>query len=386
LRVAYLNHGLYYGGATASLYLLLKSLEGRGVERRVFATSCRSEEMRSDFLKYALSVERVRLPQVHYNQAGRSPLHRFWMARLFPCLSFARRLSALGADILHVNTTVFPTVLGWVKGWTRAKVVVHVRELLPDYERHPMGRYLAGQILRHADAIVAISDNEAAPFRGHPRLAVMPNPFDFSVVDRVPGGFRAANGLPEDAVLVGMMGQFHRGKGHLDFLRAARILAAEPAGARLLFVMLGVPPAPPAEATGSSYWREVRALLEDRALAGRVRTFPYVYDVFPAAKALDIIVRPSVSGDPWGRDVIEAMALGKPVVATGTSGFFVRPDETGFLTPPGRPDLLAERVRLLAEDKGLRERFGRAGAERARSLCDLDRYGDRMADFYKGLV
>ena len=48
-------------------------------------------------------------------------------------------------------------------------------------------------------------------------------------------------------------------------------------------------------------------------------------------KLADFIVRPSCSNDPWGRDVIEGMSLGKVVIATGDFSGFIKNGENGFL-------------------------------------------------------
>ncbi|MBI4395886.1 MAG: glycosyltransferase family 4 protein [Elusimicrobia bacterium] len=378
-NVAYLGHGLYFGGATASLFLLLKSLRDAPFEKHVFVTRCRSEEMKKDFLKFCRSVDLVRLPQIHYNQASQSTFPQYLLRRGFPCVSFARELSRRKIDILHVNTTVFPHLYFWVKRICRVKIVTHVRELLSVPGNGFIRRDVIGTIRKYSDAIVTISDNEAAPFEGHPGLAVMPNPFDFSSIDSMETGWRRERRIPEDCVLVAMMGKFHPSKGHLDFLQALKILLKEGACRQpFRFVMMGVDSA-------GDYHGEVRRFIEDNELQERLLILPYTYEIFEALKAMDVVVRPSPSGDPWGRDIIESMAFGKPVVATGTSEFYVRQNATGHLVPPRDPAALAAKIAELVNDRARREAFGRAGAERVRRMCDITAYGRRMEEIYSEL-
>ncbi len=57
-------------------------------------------------------------------------------------------------------------------------------------------------------------------------------------------------------------------------------------------------------------------------------------DVEGAMRSLHWIVRPDHDGSPWGRDVLEAMSLGRPVLATGHADCFIKPNQTGILVPP----------------------------------------------------
>lgn len=387
MRVGYLGHGLYFGGATTSLFLMLKALPSERIKKYVYVTSCRSEEMRQDFLAVAENVVRVRLPHIYCDQMSRSPNHRYWVARFFPCITFARQLIRDRIDILHVNTTVFPHVLKWVRKLTPVRIVVHVREMVPDPLRDSMARYTVKQISRWADDVVAISDNEAARFSGVPRLRVMANPFDFSSVIGTSHSFREMNGIPGDAILVGMMAQFSRRKGHLEFLEAARRVVEElGANCPVRFALFGVPDTAPSAGEGKRFWDEIQLRVRGSALVNRVSTFPYRYDIFPAIRALDVVVRPAQTADPWGRDIIESMAFGKPVVATGFSEFFVQHGRTGYLVPPNRPDLLAARILELVRNPSLRQTMGRQAVDRVRAMCDLTPYGDKVIKLYDEIL
>jgi D-inositol-3-phosphate glycosyltransferase len=73
--------------------------------------------------------------------------------------------------------------------------------------------------------------------------------------------------------------------------------------------------------------------------------------------------------ESFGLVALEAMACGRPVVASETGGlaFLVRDNETGFHVPAGDAPALADRLRRLVEDEVLRTRLGRQAAEYARS-------------------
>ena len=95
---------------------------------------------------------------------------------------------------------------------------------------------------------------------------------------------------------------------------------------------------------------------------------------------MDICVIPSLWEEPFGMVATEAMACGKPVVASKAGGLrdSVEDGVTGFHFPPGDSDTLAEKIDILLDDPSLREKMGGAGRERAERLFDWE----RIVDFY----
>jgi len=95
---------------------------------------------------------------------------------------------------------------------------------------------------------------------------------------------------------------------------------------------------------------------------------------------MDICVIPSLWEEPFGMVATEAMACGKPVVASKAGGLrdSVEDGVTGFHFPPGDAETLAEKINILLDDPSLREKMGRAGRERAERLFDWE----RIVDFY----
>ncbi len=102
--------------------------------------------------------------------------------------------------------------------------------------------------------------------------------------------------------------------------------------------------------------------------------------------ASDIFVLPSLY-EPFGLVVAEAMASGLPVVASRIGGLkeLVTP-ETGFLVEPRNPDELASKISILAGDKSLRERMGRAGRKRIEENFTWDKIARDYKSFYEELL
>jgi glycosyltransferase involved in cell wall biosynthesis len=108
-------------------------------------------------------------------------------------------------------------------------------------------------------------------------------------------------------------------------------------------------------------------------------------DDLPALlRSADLLVS-AAPADPLGAVAIAAMACGTPVAACSASGLrdAVLDGTTGVLVPPGRPDLLARRVRLLLASPLRLEAFGIAAADRARARYSWDRISRETLAVYQ---
>jgi glycosyltransferase involved in cell wall biosynthesis len=83
-------------------------------------------------------------------------------------------------------------------------------------------------------------------------------------------------------------------------------------------------------------------------------------------RAADVLVMPTVAQEALGRTAVEAMAVGRPVIASRLGGlpFTVVDGLTGLLCSPGDPDDLARKIERLLDDPELRQRLGLAGRRR----------------------
>ena len=86
--------------------------------------------------------------------------------------------------------------------------------------------------------------------------------------------------------------------------------------------------------------------------------------------ACDVVARPSRGNNPWGRETLEALAAGKPVVCTGKYQRFVEDGVTGIVSPDYDRSAFADAIIRLADDSTLRHRLGAAGRRRVATLCD----------------
>jgi len=88
----------------------------------------------------------------------------------------------------------------------------------------------------------------------------------------------------------------------------------------------------------------------------------------------DICIVPSLWQEPFGITAIEAMACGKPVIASRTGGLelIVEHGKTGFLFEPGDIEDLMQKIELLLDDEALRDKMGEEGRKRAEEFYSWD--------------
>ncbi len=177
-----------------------------------------------------------------------------------------------------------------------------------------------------------------------------------------PPAVRRRLGLPEHGPIVGAVGRLDRWKGfHVLLDVAPRLLERHP-GATL--VLVGGP-----HELDPSYAEELHAQAARLGLGERVRLVGRQTNPEEWMQAMDVVVHTS-RDEPFGMVVIEAMALGKPVVAAAEGGpaEIVTSGVDGLLAPHGdRPALAAAILRLLADER-LRARLGAAAERRAREF------------------
>jgi glycosyltransferase involved in cell wall biosynthesis len=126
---------------------------------------------------------------------------------------------------------------------------------------------------------------------------------------------------------------------------------------------------------------EMYALAQQLGVAPRIRFLGQRGDVPALMASADVLCQPNLGPEPFGIAFVEAMHAGLPVVATAIGGALEIVDPTcGILVPPQDPAALADALRRLIDDPGLRARLGAAGPARAAALCDPHRQTERLRD------
>jgi glycosyltransferase involved in cell wall biosynthesis len=167
-------------------------------------------------------------------------------------------------------------------------------------------------------------------------------------------------GLPVDGPLVGIFGRLQRWKGMHVLVEAMPSVTATIADARAVIVG-GV------HALEPDYEPALRAQIERLGLDGRVVLAGFQEDVPTWMQAMDVIVHAS-DNEPFGIVIIEAMALGKPVIATDSGGprEILTDGENGLLVPFEDSDRLSAAVVRCLKSPDEASAMGQAARARAR--------------------
>jgi glycosyltransferase involved in cell wall biosynthesis len=179
--------------------------------------------------------------------------------------------------------------------------------------------------------------------------------------------------LPPEHRLVGLISYLRSYKGHEYFIEAAaRVL---PRAKDVTFLIVGEGPE---EA-------RLRNMVASMGLSPQVRILGFRDDLLNVFRSLDLFVIPSVEGDTIPQVLMQALAMGLPVVSTtvGSIPDVVQDGRTGFVVPPRNADALAERILALLDDPALRREMGRNGRALLERDYSLARMLDRLEDVYK---
>lgn len=167
---------------------------------------------------------------------------------------------------------------------------------------------------------------------------------------------------------IGVIGRISPTKGQDVFLRAAAKVLKRLPIAR--FQIIGG-----AFFNDLEYEQEIRDLAESLGIGAAVEFIGFVSDVAERLHALDILVLPSTTPEPFGQIVVEAMAAGKPVIATNAGGVpeIISDEENGLLVQPGNVDQMADAICRLLEHPEETARIALRGRQRVADRFTIER-------------
>jgi len=252
-----------------------------------------------------------------------------------------------------------------------------------------MGRFLERRQAR-ADAVIAVSDHVARDaLQRFPaladRLETIPPGVNFDRFDpaivRADRLIRLASELrvPDGSHLVLCPARFGEDNGQKILIDALKCLDRDDVFC-LLLGSVG-PPTP--------FERELERAIEAAELHGRMQIGPYVDDMPAAYMLADAVVATGGSRQGFSRTLVEAQAMGRPVVAEdgGGAAETVRPGVTGWLAPAGDAVALAEALRsALSLPAERRAELARAAQEHARGRYGLAQTNRQLLSLYERLA
>ncbi|MBE0569819.1 MAG: glycosyltransferase [Deltaproteobacteria bacterium] len=257
------------------------------------------------------------------------------------------------------------------------------------YEERREMKAMKSAVRAGADHFIAVTERakEALVLEGvdPARITVIPMGIDTERF-RPDGGMRDSCrkglGISPGEVVVLFTGRMVWEKGVYDLVHAAKLVKAEPGGAPVRYVMVGMGP-------------EREAVMARAGEIGLGKSFLFVeshpYDrMRELFNAADLFVLPSISTRMWkeqfGMVLVEAMACGTPVVSTSSGSIPEVVGDAGILVPANDPGELAQAIASLCLDGNMRQDLGRKGRARAVGRFDSKGVAQQVGEVFDGVL
>ncbi|HQO38731.1 MAG TPA: glycosyltransferase family 4 protein [Candidatus Omnitrophota bacterium] len=349
-KLLYVITKLELGGAQTQLLSLIRGLDRSKYD--IFLFTARTGMLMDD----ALAVTGLRVHRSRFLERAVNPF--LDIPAFFELVGFMRRKKI---DIVHTHSSkagiigrfaaraagirfVHHTVHGW--SFHRFQNAA-VRSLYMFLERCAGSWTTNIIVVSEFDRRRGVECKIAAP----ERYVLIRYGIDIGAFAAARPGARSLPGIPPAALVVGMTACFKPQKAVRDFIEVARDICAS--GTDAVFVIAGDGAERPA----------VERLIAASGLQGRVKLLGWRRDMAGVVKSFDVFMLTSLwEGMPIA--VIEAMAASRPVIVTDTGGIrdLVRDGENGFIVRPGDTRAMAQKLRSLLRDGGMREAAGKIAA------------------------
>lgn len=366
LRVIQLVEDLKIGGAERVIADIAE-----GVDRNLFDASVwcvsRGGETAEELRKKGIEVRVLGIKSYH------NPLNIFRLSS---------QLKKAIPDIVHTHG-YFASVIGRLAA-RRARISVIISHVHSTYWEYKKKHILMEKALsRITDRIICCSKAVENFVRGYEKIKPEKTLMIYNGVDEdrfstVPdtSSLRAQLAIEEGASVVGTISSLTPHKGHAYLIQAAVKVHDSWPAAKFLIVGDGL----------------LRKTLEEQAgrlniassviFAGIQKNIPEVLSL------MDVFVLPSYSREGLGIAIIEAMAAGKPVVATNIGGIpeVVKDGETGYLAPPQNPEALAQAIIKLLQNPTNAKAMGKQGRIRFEKKFTKKRMLSEVENLYAALI
>jgi glycosyltransferase involved in cell wall biosynthesis len=373
LRVLCLDIEGGFGGSSRSLYESLRHMEPGAVAAEVW---CRRDgPVRARYEALGIPC-RVAAEMPRMNSLPRASRNLFGYARavreILRLKDFRAALLAATAraDLVHFNHEGLFLLAAWLRKRHAKAQTMHVRTMIP---RNTFGRWQCRRMDAANDRLVFITENERQNLEGMLGRGAEGGVI-YNVAEPPNGAVPAHPAIPADSRLkVAVLANYAWHRGVDRMVEVAEVLAAR--GRRdILFVVAGdMKLAGRLPGALGQIARAGGTLADPAAARGVGAMFLFLGHVAEPESVLaacDVLAKPTREDNPWGRDILEGLAAGKPVISIGRYDRFIESGVTGFLLAEYDAEALADTVLRLDTDRALGRRLGAEARARVASLCN----------------
>ena len=366
-NILYLDSGSGIGGGQRSLLLLLNLLDKN---RFTPFVGCLGDgAFAAEVAKTEASVVPLRLPAAH-NKTDK--VKRFTLRDLLEdfqqlqvVLQLHRFVKRHAIDLIHANSLSVALLGGIVARIHRIPILMHKRYATS----YGILDRLCERLLHR---VILVSEATRWDFAPAAKQTLIYNGVDLDAFQASPEEVAALRKelvpeAPQSGALVGVVTRITPEKG-IHFLVRAMAKLKEKTPIKLLIV------GGPYFQKDVDYMAALKAEVADLGVEDSVIFTGFLSDTRIVTSLLDIVLVPSIIPEACPRTIIEAMAVGKPVIATplGGSKELVTP-ETGLLVPPEDASAMAEALTNLATNPERLRTMGEAARKRATELFSSEK-------------
>ena len=299
-------------------------------------------------------------------------------------LKLARFLRAKQIDVVYANCVRAEMSIGLAARLTRVPSLLYIKSELGNPVIDRICFVLAEKIVFQCKT--NREDKYPMFIKLLPRkIDIVENGVDKAIIDTVYNTDKSAIqielGIQNSSINVAVVGQLYRVKGQHLVLEALSRLVGDFQNVRLYIIGDHVID------EYRAYKKELKQIIARNGLEEYVRFTGWRRDALDIIALMDIVIHPSFAeGFPFA--VLEAMALGKPVIASKVGGLreAIKDGKNGFLVAPGDVEGITERWRELLAAPELRIRMGKAAKETVFSEYLIDDKVARLAQIWTDMA
>ena len=385
--VVYIDPGTGRGGASRSLYYLVAGLD-RSRWRPVIIL-LKDNPLFDWYVKLGVSCECLTdIPRFSLGERKNWAAFAYflWRMRDFSTLSksVARALDG-DSGILHVNHENLA-----LTGWLLARRLeipwnCHIRTTpAPTWSARLVYRFIAQQCSR----VIFISQGVESHFRdlagskAKENSQIVLNPFTLSTSHKPLASALDPKRL-QFRVLT--LSNITPDKGIDRQLEVAEVLRRRNETG-IIFLICGQPQYRSMNPFKIDYFKFVLAKMREKDLGEFVEFTGHISPPEIALAASDVLIKLGRENTPWGRDLIEAMTAGLPIVTLGDDQSFVANGINGFIDSVYDPEKVADHIIKLRDNAEMRAQMGKANREKAASLFSPEISARAISMLYEELL
>ena len=375
----------YMGGSQKSLLNIMIEMKNRGYSiilatpgRSMLSQNAEKNGIRvTEFLLPGLMNTRISIGKKNFFNIFAAIYDIFIF--MISGFSILKLIKEYKSDIVHSNQMIISLSAGLACKISKVHCIWHIRENPADhisklvlYFFGKLGDFLSDQVLVNSQFTAKIFLNTSL----YKKIIVIPIGINYRMNEIIASKNKSLKINP----VVTILGRIIPMKGHKALIQSLKVLKQKQLEIDMRIIGHFDKNDP--------YYLYLLSLIDELGLHSNVKFYGFQSKVNPILNSSNIIIVPSIESETFGRTIIEAMAAGKPVIAScvGAHPEIIEDGVTGFLVNPGKPKELAAKIKLILTDKELQKKMGKYGKERYEKFYTLDRYCTNIENIYHSFL